>query len=103
MSKPLNPRRIKLPTAKEDQAITRAARADPDAQPLTPAQLSGMLPLRRLRGRPKAAASKQLLSVRYSPEVIGYFRSTGQGWQSRMNEVLKAYVHRQERELAGKT
>jgi len=33
-----------------------------------------------------------LLSVCYSPEVVDYFRSTGKGWQVRMDEVLKEYV-----------
>ncbi|TAN53898.1 MAG: hypothetical protein EPN21_00350, partial [Methylococcaceae bacterium] len=44
------------------------------------------------RGRPKADSRKQLLSVRYSPEVIGYFRATGPGWQSRMDEALKEWI-----------
>lgn len=33
-----------------------------------------------------------LVSVRYSPEVLAYFRSTGEGWQSRMDSVLREYV-----------
>jgi uncharacterized protein (DUF4415 family) len=33
--------------------------------------------------------------VRYSPEVIEFFRSTGEGWQSRMDGVLKQYVEAQ--------
>ena len=43
-------------------------------------------------GRPKSTSSKVQLSVRYSPEVVSYFRSTGTGWQARMDKVLKAYV-----------
>ena len=43
-------------------------------------------------GRPKSAAPKILLSVRYSTEVVEYFRSTGEGWQSRMDGVLRDYV-----------
>jgi uncharacterized protein (DUF4415 family) len=35
---------------------------------------------------------KQLVSVRYSPEVLAYFRSTGEGWQARMDGVLREYV-----------
>jgi uncharacterized protein (DUF4415 family) len=46
------------------------------------------------RGRPKSAARKVLLSVRYSPEVVDYFRATGEGWQARMDEVLREYVER---------
>ncbi len=51
-----------------------------------------MVPLKALRGRPPLENKKQLVSVRYSPEVLAYFRSTGQGWQARMDGVLKQYV-----------
>ena len=61
-----------MPSAKEDKAITAAARSDPDAQPLTPTQLKAMVPLKNLRGRPKSENKKQLVSVRYSPEVLAY-------------------------------
>lgn len=32
------------------------------------------------------------VTVRYSPEVVKYFKDTGEGWQTRMDEVLKNYV-----------
>ena len=86
-----------MPTAVEDREITSAARSDPDAQPLTPKQLKAMVPLRTLRGRPKSDNPKQLVSVRYSQEVLAYFKSTGEGWQSRMDGVLREYVTRQSR------
>ena len=85
---------VLMPTAAEDRAITAAARRDPDAKPLTSRQLNAMVPLRALRGRPKSATSKLLLSVRYSPEVVAYFKSTGEGWLSRMDSVLRNYVSR---------
>jgi uncharacterized protein (DUF4415 family) len=44
------------------------------------------------RGRPKVERRKVLLSVRYSPEVVEYFRSTGEGWQVRMDEALKEWI-----------
>lgn len=44
------------------------------------------------RGRPPLAQPKVLLSVRYSAEVVDFFRATGEGWQTRMNDVLRAYV-----------
>ena len=83
---------IHMPTAEEDRAITAAAKSDPDAQPLTPQQLKAMVPLRSLRGRPKSESTKQLVSVRYSPEVVNYFKSTGEGWQTLMDRVLREYV-----------
>ena len=85
---------IVMPSVAEDKAITTAAKSDPDAQPLTPTQLKAMVPLKALRGRPKLDKTKQLVSVRYSPEVIEYFKSTGDGWQSRMDEVLLKHVAR---------
>lgn len=86
-----------MPSLKEDKAITAAAKADPDAQPLTPKQLKAMVPLKALRGRPKSASTKQLVSVRYSQEVLAYFKATGDGWQSRMDGVLRQYVTRHTR------
>jgi len=86
-----------MPSAQEDKLITAAAKADPDAQPLTSKQLKSMVPMRALRGRPKSASTKQLVSVRYSPEVLTYFKSTGEGWQSRMDRVLREYVTRRSR------
>lgn len=92
---------IAMPTSKEDKAITAAAKSDPDARPLTPKQLKSMVPLRALRGRPKSGSAKQLVSVRYSPEVLAYFKSTGEGWQSRMDGVLREYVTRHSRRARG--
>lgn len=86
-----------MPTEAEDAAIITAAKSDPDAQPLTDAQLASMVPLRTLRGRPKSANPKVLLSVRYSPEVVDYFKSLGDGWQSQMDRVLREHVARRGR------
>ena len=88
---------VRTPTAAEDRAITAAAKADPNAQPLTAKQLKAMVPLRTLRGRPKSESPKQLVSVRYSQEVLTYFKSPGEGWQSRMDGVLRKYVTKQSR------
>lgn len=98
MSKTAKRPAIQMPTVEEDRAIIAAAKADPDAQPLTPKQLDAMVPMKSLRGRPKAASTKQLVSIRYSPEVIEYFKSTGEGWQARMDGVLRRYVARHSRE-----
>ena len=88
---------VRMPSAEEDKAITAAARSDPDAQPLTPKQLKSMLPIKALRGRPKSENKKLLVSVRYSQEVVEFFKATGDGWQSRMDGVLRQYVARHSR------
>ena len=89
---------IAMPTVEENKRISAAANADPDAQPLTPKQLKAMVPLRTLRGRPKSTNPKQLVSVRYSPEVLAFFKATGDGWQTRMDGVLRQYVSRRSRQ-----
>ena len=97
MSKASKRSKIAVPTVAEDRKIRAAATADPDARPLSAKQLKSMVPLRALRGRPKSERTKLLLSVRYSPEVVKYFKSTGAGWQSRMDSVLRVYVARRAR------
>jgi uncharacterized protein (DUF4415 family) len=32
------------------------------------------------------------VTVRFSPEVVEYFKATGEGWQTRMNDALQQYV-----------
>ena len=92
MPKTTSKRVILMPSPQENAKILAAAKADPDAQPLTKKQLAAMVPLRSVRGRPKSENKKLLVSVRYSQEVIAYFRSTGDGWQGRMDGVLSDYV-----------
>ena len=48
-------------------------------------------------GRPRSASSKVLMSVRYSKEVVDFFRVTGEGWQSRMDGALRDYVAQRSR------
>jgi uncharacterized protein (DUF4415 family) len=46
--------------------------------------------IRRGRGRPKSAAVKEQISVRLDPDVIAKLRVDGPGWQSRLNDLLRA-------------
>ncbi|MBC7704298.1 MAG: BrnA antitoxin family protein [Rhodoferax sp.] len=92
MSKTSSKRVILMPSVKDNAKIVAAAKADPDAKPMTKAQLDALVPIRSVRGRPKSESRKLLLSVRYSVEVVEYFRSTGDGWQARMDGVLRQYV-----------
>ena len=52
------------------------------------------LETRRTRGQrgPQRRPTKVSVTVRYSPEVVEYFRATGEGWQARMDAVLREYV-----------
>jgi uncharacterized protein (DUF4415 family) len=63
-------------TDEEDARLTAAALADKDNPP------------RRL-GRPPLLAPKQAVKLRLDRDVIESFKSSGPGWQSRMNEALR--------------
>lgn len=44
---------------------------------------------------PQLGPTKQLVSVRYSPEVLAFFKAGGAGWQTRMDAALKEWVSSQ--------
>lgn len=46
---------------------------------------------RRLRG-PQKAPKKEQVAIRFSPEVLAYFRATGKGWHTRMDAALKEWI-----------
>ena len=41
------------------------------------------------RGRPRSVQSKLPVSLRLDQDVIAWFRSTGAGWQTRINDELR--------------
>jgi len=44
--------------------------------------------MKRGRGRPKSENPKARVSLRLDPMVVAAYKSTGEGWQSRINDVL---------------
>lgn len=87
----LNKRKLILPTPEEDAEITAAALSDPDAQPMSDADLKRLKPARP-RGRPIGSGTKEQLTVRFDVEVIQAFKQAGDGWQTRMNDALKDWL-----------
>jgi len=53
--------------------------------------------LERARGQrgPQKAPTKDRVGLRLDHDVVEYFRSTGPGWQSRINDILAAHVKQQ--------
>jgi len=45
--------------------------------------------LAKRRGRPPADETKEPISIRLDRDVIAAFKAGGEGWQSRMNDVLR--------------
>lgn len=77
-----------LPTDEEEVAINAGVISDPDTYELSDVDFSQLKPV----GRPKSDSPKMPINIRLSPEVLAYFRETGKGWQTRMDNVLKEYV-----------
>lgn len=50
----------------------------------------------RHRGQrgPQRSPTKEMISIRLSREVLDYFRGTGEGWQSRIDDTLKRAIAR---------
>ena len=77
-----------LPAADEETKIRTGIEGDADTWALTDAQLECLHPM----PSPAEEGNKQSVLVSLSPEVIEFFRSGGNDWQIRIDEVLKAYV-----------
>jgi uncharacterized protein (DUF4415 family) len=41
------------------------------------------------RGRPKSLTTKQPVSLRLDQDVVEWFKSSGEGWQTRINSELR--------------
>lgn len=81
---------------------------DPDDAPILTAEMAARAqisiggkvireadpPLGTRRGRPPKPADerKVLVSLRLAPDIVKWFRATGPGWQSRMEELLRREV-----------
>jgi len=50
--------------------------------------------IRRGKRGPQKAPTKTLVSLRLSPEVIDHFKSTGPGWQTRIDGALMESIKR---------
>jgi uncharacterized protein (DUF4415 family) len=69
-----------------DSELRAAANADPDAVPFDFDWSSAEL---------RDFAPKTAISLRVDQDVYAYFKSTGRGFQTRMNAVLRAFVNHQ--------
>ncbi len=65
-------------------------RAMDEPSKVLPEELVAILPK---RGRPKVDRPKKQLTIRLNQDVVDFFKSTGNGWQTRINDVLLEYVN----------
>jgi uncharacterized protein (DUF4415 family) len=82
-----------LPTKAEDAAIQAGIAADPDTAELSAEQF-GQLKTLKLRGRPRLERPKQRLMTRVDGDILDAIKASGEGWQTRVNQVLRDAVKR---------
>jgi len=89
----------RLPVIDEDGEIGDLSEVDPSLfrparEVLPPALYAGLVAMNREhKGRGKnKAPTKERVTIRLSPDVVGYFRATGTGWQGRVDAALKDWV-----------
>jgi uncharacterized protein (DUF4415 family) len=84
-------RRFRLNTEEEDARIHAAAMADPDAIPMTDEEWERALPTARI-GRPLSKSPLKVpVTMRLDADVVNYFKASGRGWQTRINEILRTW------------
>jgi uncharacterized protein (DUF4415 family) len=96
--------KLRRNTLEEEAAIQRGIAADPDAPEWTDADFAAARPAaevmppeftaaheRRKRGRQRKP-TKVLVSIRLDRDVVEQLRQSGEGWQSRANDLLRKAV-----------
>ncbi|CAK0746916.1 BrnA antitoxin family protein [Gammaproteobacteria bacterium] len=59
----------------------------PDASELMRSEVA-----KRRAGRPSGTGNKEQIAIRLDFDILVYFRATGAGWQTRMNEALRDWI-----------
>ena len=102
--------KLAMPTPLEDAAIARGITGDPDAVELPTERIKRMRPARdvlaevlgkekaealvKRRGRPAIPVDERKVNqtLRIDPDVLDAYKATGSGWQTLMNDALRAYA-----------
>ncbi len=87
----------KKPLIGKDGEVRELTRADmrafkPAAEVLPPKLLAALPKRRRGQRGPQKAPVKLATTVRFDAEVLAAFKTTGRGWQTRMNNALKEWL-----------
>ncbi len=88
-----------------DEEVTRRALEDPDAQPLTDAELRSMVCLSEIPGNTiierlqnvKRRTPKRSLTLHYDADIVAYYQAKGEGYQQAMNDALRMCMQAEQR------
>jgi uncharacterized protein (DUF4415 family) len=83
----------RLPLTDEDGEVREITADDfknfKPASDVLPQELLAVLPR---RGRPPVDSPRQAVNIRLAPDILSAFKSTGKGWQSRINDALRDWL-----------
>lgn len=87
---------LRLPEIDDDGEVGDLSLVDPSlfrpAHEVLPAHLQAMLGIRP-RGK-QVAPTKVSTTIRFDADVLSALKSTGKGWQTRVNDEMRALVRR---------
>jgi len=81
--------KIQAQIARDADTAEASTTALAKAKPFAEAFPDLMETIRRGRGRPAIANPRRQISLRLDGDVIEKFKSTGKGWQTRVNDALR--------------
>lgn len=87
LNKTVTKRVLVMPTPEEDAAINAGIAQDPDTYELSAVEFKQLR-----RGRPLGSGTKAQVTLRLDVDILEKFKSSGDGWQTRINEALKSWV-----------
>ena len=77
-----------VPTPERDAAIRAGIANDPDTHEVSSTEFA----LMRRPGRPLGSGAKTQITLRLDTTIVDTFKATGDGWQTRINAVLRDAV-----------
>ena len=81
-------RMFNLPSDAEDELIRAGITADPDTHEVGKAEFAQM----SRPGRPVGSGCKTQVTLRIDTAILEKFKATGDGWQTRINDILRAHA-----------
>ena len=79
-----------IPTPEEDATINAGIASDPDTYELTAVEFTQLRPV---IGRPKSTGPLKVpTTIRFDADVLATLKSTGKGWQTRVNEAVREWL-----------
>ncbi len=90
--KKLNPNLIDNDNPEWTEADFASARPAKEVLPALFGEKQAAEMLKPKRGRPLAAVTKEQVALRFDPEVLKAFRTSGPGWQTRINRILADWL-----------